>query len=534
MSKITLVTGLWDLGRGELTEGWSRPYETHYLTKFNELLKTENNLIIFGDSELENFVWERRTPSNTQFINKDLSWFKNNEFYDKIQKIRNNPDWFNQAGWLSESTQAKLEMYNPLVMSKMFLLHDAKILDKFNSEYLFWIDAGLTNTVHSGYFTHDKVIDKLPNLINKFTFITFPYETNSEIHGFEFEKLCELSGNKVNKVARGGFFGGPKETISDINSIYYGLLSSTLNDGYMGTEESVFSIMLYKHSDLINYFEIESNGLIGKFFEDLKNDDLKVKSESKISVDNNLNINKVGLYVITFNSPNQFETLIKSMLEYDKNFILKPTKFLLDNSTDLSTTPRYKELCEEYNFEHIKKDNIGIVGGRVFVAEHFDETGLDFYYFFEDDMAFYPKKGEVCRNGFPRYVDNLYQKSLEIIQKENFDFLKLNFSEFYGDHSVQFSWYNTPQNFRQTHWPNNPKLPVQGLDPNSPKTKFHEIHIHKGLPYITGEPHLSNWPIVLTKKGNYKCYLETKWAHPFEQTLMSYAYQETVKGNIKT
>ena len=533
MSKITLVTGLWDLGRGELTEGWSRPYETHYLTKFNELLKTENNLIIFGDSELENFVWERRTPSNTQFINKDLSWFKNNEFYDKIQKIRNNPDWFNQAGWLSESTQAKLEMYNPLVMSKMFLLHDAKILDKFNSEYLFWIDAGLTNTVHSGYFTHDKVIDKLPNLINKFTFITFPYETNSEIHGFEFEKLCELSGNKVNKVARGGFFGGPKETISDINSIYYGLLSSTLNDGYMGTEESIFSIMLYKHSDLINYFEIESNGLIGKFFEDLKNDDLKVKSESKISVDNNLNINKVGLYVITFNSPNQFETLIKSMLEYDKNFILKPTKFLLDNSTDLSTTPRYKELCEEYNFEHIKKDNIGIVGGRVFVAEHFDETGLDFYYFFEDDMSFYPKKGEVCRNGFPRYVDNLYQKSLEIIQKENFDFLKLNFSEFYGDHSVQFSWYNTPQNFRQTHWPNNPKLPVQGLDPNSPKTKFHEIHIHKGLPYITGEPHLCNWPIVLTKEGNYKCYLETKWAHPHEQVLMSYSYQETIKGKVK-
>ena len=533
MSKITLVTGLWDLGRGELTEGWSRPYETHYLTKFNELLKTENNLIIFGDSELENFVWERRTPSNTQFINKDLSWFKNNEFYDKIQKIRNNPDWFNQAGWLSESTQAKLEMYDPLVMSKMFLLHDAKILDKFNSEYLFWIDAGLTNTVHSGYFTHDKVIDKLPNLINKFTFITFPYETNSEIHGFEFEKLCELSGHKVNKVARGGFFGGPKETISDINSIYYGLLSSTLNDGYMGTEESIFSIMLYKHSDLINYFEIESNGLIGKFFEDLKNDDLKVKSESKISVDNNLNINKVGLYVITFNSPNQFETLIKSMLEYDKNFILKPTKFLLDNSTDLSTTPRYKELCEEYNFEHIKKDNIGIVGGRVFVAEHFDETGLDFYYFFEDDMSFYPKKGEVCRNGFPRYVDNLYQKSLEIIQKENFDFLKLNFSEFYGSNDIQFSWYNVPQDFRQKHWPNNPKLPVIGLDTNSPKTKFEEIHIHKGLPYVLGEIFLCNWPIVLTKEGNYKCYLETKWAHPHEQVLMSYSYQETIKGKVK-
>jgi len=532
MSKITLVTGLWDLGRGELTEGWSRPYETHYLTKFNELLKTENNLIIFGDSELENFVWERRTPSNTQFINKDLSWFKNNEFYDKIQKIRNNPDWFNQAGWLSESTQAKLEMYNPLVMSKMFLLHDAKILDKFNSEYLFWIDAGLTNTVHSGYFTHDKVIDKLPNLINKFTFITFPYETNSEIHGFEFEKLCELSGHKVNKVARGGFFGGPKETISDINSIYYGLLSSTLNDGYMGTEESVFSIMLYKHSDLINYFEIESNGLIGKFFEDLKNDDLKVKSESKISVDNNLNINKVGLYVITFNSPNQFETLIKSMLEYDKNFILKPTKFLLDNSTDLSTTPRYKELCEEYNFEHIKKDNIGICGGRQFISDHFNDSDLEVGIFSEDDMFFQNNPNETCRNGFNRYTPNLYQKCLEILQKENFDMLKLNFSEFYGDSSTCWAWYNVPQDVRQSLWPDKPRLPVQGLDPNAPLTEFKNIKSHKGLPYVTGNIYYSNWTHFITKKGNRKMFQDTKFQHPFENTWMSYIYQETIKGKI--
>jgi len=532
MSKITLVTGLWDLGRGELTEGWSRPYETHYLTKFNELLKTENNLIIFGDSELENFVWERRTPSNTQFINKDLLWFKNNEFYDKIQKIRNNPDWFNQAGWLSESTQAKLEMYNPLVMSKMFLLHDAKILDKFNSEYLFWIDAGLTNTVHSGYFTHDKVIDKLPNLINKFTFITFPYETNSEIHGFEFEKLCELSGNKVNKVARGGFFGGPKETISDINSIYYGLLSSTLNDGYMGTEESVFSIMLYKHSDLINYFEIESNGLIGKFFEDLKNDDLKVKSESKISVDNNLNINKVGLYVITFNSPNQFETLIKSMLEYDKNFILKPTKFLLDNSTDLSTTPRYKELCEEYNFEHIKKDNIGICGGRQFISDHFNDSDLEVGIFSEDDMFFQNNPNETCRNGFNRYTPNLYQKCLEILQKENFDMLKLNFSEFYGDSSTCWAWYNVPQDVRQSLWPDKPRLPVQGLDPNAPLTEFKNIKSHKGLPYVTGNIYYSNWTHFITKKGNRKMFQDTKFQHPFENTWMSYIYQETIKGKI--
>jgi hypothetical protein len=417
-------------------------------------------------------------------------------------------------------------------MSKIFLLNDARIMDVFNSDYMYWIDAGLTNTVHPGYFTHDKVLEKLPKYISKFSFVTFPYETETEIHGFESNKLNSIAGDKVNKVARGGFFGGPKHTITDINSIYYSLLSSTLNDGYMGTEESIFSIMLYKHSDLINYFEIESNGLMGKFFEDLKNDNLKVKSEGKISVDNNLDINKVGLYVITFNSPSQFETLIKSMLEYDKDFILKPTKFLLDNSTDLSTTPRYKELCEEYNFEHIKKDNLGICGGRQWIAEHFEEQDLDAYFFSEDDMFFQNKPEETCRNGFNRYHPNLYSKTLQIIKKENFDFIKINYSEFYGDNSVQWSWYNLPQDKRIEYFPEKPNLPVQGLDPNAPKTKFNNIKSLQGLPYVDGEIYYCNWTQLVSKSGNKKMFLDTTWSRPFENTWMSHMYQLTKKGKL--
>jgi hypothetical protein len=533
MGNITLVTGLWDIGRGNLSEGWSRSFD-HYLENFEKLLLIDNNLIIFGDDELETFVKERRRDENTQFINKSLDWFKNNEYYNKIQEIRTNPDWYNLSGWLKDSTQAKLEMYNPLVMSKMFLLHDAVILDKFNSQKLFWLDAGITNTVNVGYFTHDKVLDKIDKLFDRFTFVAFPYDADKEIHGFNIDSMSEIVGQRVDKVCRGGFFGGSKSIIREMNNLYYDLMMSTLNKGLMGTEESLFSIMAYKYPDLISYSEIEGNGLMGKFFEDLKNDTVEVKSEGikRELVVNNLNTSKVGLYVLTFNSPNQFETLIQSMLDYDSDFITKPKKFLLDNSTDLSTTPKYIELCEKYNFEHIKKNNIGIMGGRIFIAEHFNETDLDFQIFFEEDMTLYPKKGEVCRNGFPRYVNNLYQKSLEIITKENFDFLKYSFSEFYGSNDTQFSWYNTPQDFRQLHWPNNPKLPVQGLDPNTPKTEFKNIKIHKGLPYVNGEVYLCNWPIILTKQGNYKCYLETKWQFSYEQTSMSYVYQETVKGNI--
>ncbi len=531
MSKITLVTGIWDIGRSGLTEGWSRPYQ-HYLDKFEKLLEVDCNLIIFGDKELEEFVYSRRDTSNTQFINRDLSWFTNSEFFEMIQKIRTNPDWYNQVGWLKESTQARLENYNPLVMSKVYLLHDAKIMDKFNSEYLFWIDGGLTNTVHPGYFTHDKVLDKLDKYISKFSFVCFPYDANTEIHGFEYNKLNELAGAKVNKVARGGFFGGPKDSISEINAIYYGLMKSTLAQGYMGTEESIFSIMSYKHSDLVNYFEIEGNGLFGKFFEDLKEDRLQVKNENIVKPSYNLDSSKVGLYVITFNSPNQFKTLIDSMLVYDKDYINKTTKFLLDNSSDETTFNDYKDLCEKYGFEHIKKDNLGICGGRQWIAEHFQETDLDFYLFFEDDMFFYPNEGTTCRNGFNRYVENLFVKSLEIMQKENFDFLKMNYSEFYGDNGTQWSWYNVPQSVRSEFWPGKPRLPQMGLDPNAPKTEFKKILSHKGVPYATGEVYYCNWPQVVSRPGNQRMFLDVTWAHPFEQTWMSHMYQLVKKGEL--
>ena len=532
MSNITLVTGIWDIGRGELTEGWSRPYQ-HYLDKFEQLLKCDENMIIFGDEELQKFVFERRSHDNTQFILRPMSWFKESEFFDKIQKIRTDENWQNLSGWLKESTQGRLENYNPLVMSKVFLLHDAKIMDKFNSEYMFWIDGGLTNTVHQGYFTHDKVLNNVSKYISKFSFICFPYDAENEIHGFEYNKLNSIAGSKVNKVARGGFFGGPKHTISDINGIYYNLLNSTLDEGYMGTEESIFSVMCYKHSDLVNYFEIESNGLVGKFFEDLKNDDLNPKSENIHKETNTLDINKVGLYVITFNSPKQFSTLIESMNSYDKDYLLKTKKFLLDNSSDESTFDDYAKLCEENGFEHIKKDNLGICGGRQWIAEHFQsETDLDFYLFFEDDMFFYPKEGDVCRNGFNRYVPNLYSKTLQIVKKENFDFLKLNYSEFFGDNGTQWAWYNVPQDVRQKYWPGKDRLPVQGLDPNAPRSVYDSVNSFQGVPYVTGEVYYCNWPQIVTRTGNQKMFLDTTWGHPFEQTWMSHMYQLVKKGEL--
>jgi hypothetical protein len=530
----TIVTGIWDIKRDELSEGWSRSFQ-HYLNNLEKLLKVEDNMIIYIEEKYKSFVEERRKRENTMIIVRELSWFKDNStIYENIQKIRQNPDWYNQSGWLVDSTQSKLEMYNPIVMSKMFLLNDASILDPFNSENLVWVDGALTNTVHEGYFWKDNVISKFTKYLTKFSFVCFPYDGKVEIHGFKYDEMCKYSDAAVNKVARGGIFGGPKSLIGKINEIYYGLLNDTLSKGLMGTEESLFTIMTYKYPELVQYFEIEMNGLLGVFFENLKNGTLVAKQEKmdiiKQNPHNKLN---TALYVLTYNSPSQFEKLCISFEEYDRNFLDKPKKYLLNNSINRETDEAYGVLCEKYGFVEIKKDNIGICGGRQFISEHAEENGFDYHFFFEDDMFFYLGPDEFCRNGFRRKINNFYSILMDIAWNENFDYLKWNFSEFFGDNTKQWAWHNVPAGVRPQLFPENP-VKINSDINAAPFLNFKNIKSYRQLPYATGDIYYCNWPQVVSREGNKKMFLDTKWAHPFEQTWMSHIYQETIKNKIKT
>jgi len=528
-SRTTIVTGIWDLKRDELAESFRRPFQ-HYLDKFEELMQTDCPMVIFIEAENVDFVWQHRSPENTHVIIKEAeefrTWF---EFYDQVQNIRSNPDWYNKASWLPESTQAGLELYNPMVMSKMFMMNDAAIANPFNTDYFLWVDGGITTTIHQGYFTHDKVINKIHNYLQKFLFITFPYE-NYEVHGFDHDRLREYCNvDKTTYVARAGVFGGHKDYIAKVNGLYYDYLKASLDEGQMGTEESIFTILCYKHADFIDRVEIRDDGLIECFFENLKNDTVDLITTKVIRPIEDL---KTYLYVITYNSPSQFLRLCETWSEYG-SFFEKCEKVVLNNSVDESTQSEYDAICELYNFTQVKKDNIGICGGRQWVAEHFDNTDGDYYIFLEDDMYIHTKWAGTCENGFPTFVPDLYDKVHTIIEKEGYDILKFCFTEFFGDNKTQWSWYNVPQEFREKHWPDKKYLPANGLDPNAPLCKFDNIKSYKGLAYAEGEVYYCNWPQIVSREGNKKMFLTDTWPHPFEQTWMSYIFQQTIKGKIK-
>lgn len=538
---LTIVTGLWNIGRVE------REFKEHYIENFKKFLEIPNNMIIYIPQEYEYVVWEKRSRSNTFVKIADNNYIKTlyDPFWEKTQSMRTDPAWYNitgENGWLRTSPQAILEFYNPIVQSKMFLLNDATIWDPFNTEYFIWLDAGITNTVYEKMFTDTKPLDKIIPYLNSFLFLSYPYDAVDEIHGFKYDAINRYAGETVKYVCRGGLFGGKKEDIHSANATYYSTLQQTLNDGYMGTEEAIFLIMTYREPHIYRRYALEGNGMIAKFIQALIDDNVTLETVSKklpmgiqktVSNVELVNI-KTNLYILTFNFPEQLTYLISTM-EKSPEWLARPHIVLIDNSTNEQSITENMSIASKYNMEYIRMDyNSGICGGRQKAAEHFHESDADYMFFFEDDMTVNPPElsGQTCRNGFKRYVPNLYDIVHKIMISEEFHFLKLSFTEVYFDNDKCLPWYNVPQNIRTRDWPEYDKLPITGLDMNSPLANYKHIKNYNGISYVIGDINYCNWPMIVSKEGNKRMFIDTKWAHPFEQTWSSHIYQLEKEGKI--
>lgn len=518
--QLTLVTCLFDLGRGDLNPGFSRSFD-HYLETFGRLLEVDYPMVIFIPQKLNEFVNKKREGKPTHIVNKELSDLETFPFYEHVQRIRTDPNWIGQAGWLEDSPQAKLALYNPVVMSKQFFMNDAAIFNIFNTKYFMWIDGGIANTIGDpkGYLDAEfgEKISKIFN-DNKMHYLCFPYNPSAEVHGFAKDAMFRYAGEETTYVARGGIFGGSSDAINIVNEIYYSTLSNTINSGYMGTEESIFTLITYNHKHLCTKHMIEPDGLVFRFLQWIK--------DKPVEKYNGL----LAIYTLTYNLPDQFEMWCE---EFEKNIEqgLKDeiVKYVINNSLDPSVNDRYQELFKKYGFIELKYDNIGICGGRQIAAEHFEANNFKYMIFFEDDMLLCGKddEGKVCKNGYRKYFPSIISKGISIMESENLDYFKLCFSEFYGDNNDNWAWHNSDQEKRERWFNNNPNT----SDPK--KVRVYYTNSFRNTPYAVGEYHYCNWPILFNREGNRKIFLETKFEHKYEQVWMSFVMGLIVEKKIR-
>lgn len=358
---VTLVTGLWNAGRGNLSGMWNRSFD-FYLERFKELLKTDNNLIVFGDNDIKKIVFEHRNEKNTQFIYKDLSDIRKYEYYPLIQKNRNDPNWKFQNDWIAESPLGKMEMAIPIYLSKMVFLNEAIEKSKFNSDFFYHVDGG--TRINKENFSKQIVED-----ISKYTdffFICFPY-VGPEIHGFNYEKANELikdSVSDIDMVPRGTFFGGHKNNIKSLFSLYYDLMMNTLNQGLMGLDESLFTILMYNHPELIDYYRLEERdeGNPEAFFKRFINSNYKKKLFKKIKKKKKYSEKlPISIGILSWKSRKTLKNTLDSYIKNGLFDIVNDYTIFFQEVSDED-----KKIANEYKIPFIGIDqNIGI--GKAFI-----------------------------------------------------------------------------------------------------------------------------------------------------------------------
>jgi hypothetical protein len=212
----------------------------------------------------------------------------------------------------------------------------------------------------------------------------------------------------------------------------------------------------------------------------------------------------VALYVMSYNFPGQFRLWLESVERANPELLASPARFLLDNSSDLDTRAGYDELSERYGFTVLRHGNLGITGGRVFCAKHFDALPqLGALYWFEDDMLLHAPGSPLCRNGLRTHVPGLCEVTRKIARREKLDFIKLSFTEYFGDHHLNWAWYHISRELRECAFPD-----------GTFRTRIHHSGVEKEVSYIVGDVHFDNWPTYMTRRGNTQIFLTGKVPDP--------------------
>lgn len=110
-------------------------------------------------------------------------------------------------------------------------------------------------------------------MFDKLMITYFDYEPAGEIHGFEKRAFFRFTGvedvghSTEVIVGRGGIFGGTKEYLEVATLAYHEMLAGSLAEGYMGTEENIFSLLWYRTPELVHRYDNKEGGNCAVFSE---------------------------------------------------------------------------------------------------------------------------------------------------------------------------------------------------------------------------------------------------------------------------
>ena len=255
-----IVTGFFDINRQNWDNVFRRDMKD-YLENAKSLFKTPEDMIVFVEPKLVDFVKENRNKDYTTHI---ISMEYNDLFYaskeEEIKKIMISPKYTKnlEKGYRPECCMPK---YNVVIWSKLDLLKKASLLYPQYSHFA-WVDFGIHKFIlkkpEKRIYPKGIISDRIKlHCINK-------PNISSE---FDKEKFLK----SIETVFTSGSITGNKENLSLFRYLFDEEVKNLLDEKLVSSEQTIFTFIYRKYPWLFelsygnwneiftNYYEIREN-----------------------------------------------------------------------------------------------------------------------------------------------------------------------------------------------------------------------------------------------------------------------------------
>ena len=244
----------------------------YYENPFKNLLSLDANIVVFSHPSEINKIstfFEKNNFSNYKIVDYDLN---NYTYSDQIYRMKEQKGIIDKDGLISGNSFILNDRNHHLCLSKIDFLNMAIESNYFNSDNYYWVDAGL---FHNGLIPNS--FGGMERFIKPNDETFWPINKNNICKPELIDKLMQKNGNtglvflglkwsygvpqwwnnitEINKPVHivGGFFGGKKDELLKICSIFKTLTKQVIELNDITLEEDLLTIIVLKNNYFIEF-----------------------------------------------------------------------------------------------------------------------------------------------------------------------------------------------------------------------------------------------------------------------------------------
>ena len=259
---VTIVTALFDIDRENKGDGRS---VSEYLEWFRKTLQLNCNLFIVTEEKFHQFVIANRPKNYPTHIKIDT--LSNAKYYKYLPRIKGilESEEYKKRIVHPNRVECKLPEYNIIQYSKFGWLESCIETNPFDSEYFFWMDAGLSRffgrTDLKIFYPSNKKVKFLQNAEKKFL-----VQGRVKLEKYQIDEKFKWGSDNLMK---GGIFGGHRSCVLEVSEMMEHRFVTEMLDQKNANNEQLCLAYVWRDNKE-KFFVVENNRHPAYIFEFLK------------------------------------------------------------------------------------------------------------------------------------------------------------------------------------------------------------------------------------------------------------------------